>query len=608
MSSRLRLCQALVAAVLALVGTVRSPPFTVVSAQANPGPGWTTPAGTVQGTRFSALTDINTGNVATLVEEFSFRTGVNAGHEGAPLVVGSTMYIVGPFPNRLFALDLANGGRLLWTFNPNANRFAQDKACCDIVNRGAVFADGKIIYNVLDNTTVAVNATTGKLVWRHSNGNPATGQSMTMAPLVVRDKVFVGNSGGEFGVRGFIAALNLQTGAEVWRAWSTGPDADVKIGPGFTAPYPKDQGTNLGVTSWPATSGTQGKTAWELGGSTVWAWLTYDPELDLLFYGTANPGVWNPDVRPGDNKWSSTVFARQPDTGDAVWAYQFTPHDAWDYDGVNESIAVNLQFPNPSGPPITRQVLVHFDRNGFGYTMDRKTGKVLVAEKYAPATNWASRIDLVTGLPVEDPAKRTHEGVDVLDICPGPPGGKDQQPAAFSPTTGLFYVGIQNICMDHEGLKVNYFQGSPFVGASVKMKPGPPIGGSRGEFIAWDAVAGKKIWGIAERFPVVSGALATAGNLVFYGTLDRQFKAVNATTGQVVFQTQLESGIIGNPMAFVGADGKQRIAIYSGVGGWAGGIRLSVDDPTAGFGVTGALPDIAMFTPAGGSVHVFRLK
>src|SRR6476620_518906 len=190
MSCRLRLCQASVATVLALVGTVLSPPLTVVSAQANPGPGWTTPAGTVQGTRFSALTDINTGNVATLTEEFSFVTGVQAGHEGAPLVIGTTMYIVGPFPNRLFALDLANGGRLKWTFNPNANPFARDKACCDIVNRGAVFVNGKIIYNVLDNTTVAVNAATGKLVWRHSNGNPATGQSMTMAPLVVRDKVF----------------------------------------------------------------------------------------------------------------------------------------------------------------------------------------------------------------------------------------------------------------------------------------------------------------------------------------------------------------------------------------------------------------------------------
>jgi lanthanide-dependent methanol dehydrogenase len=576
----------------------------VVSAQANPGPGWTTPAGTVQGTRFSSLTEINTGNVANLVEEFTFRTGVNAGHEGAPLVVGTTMYIVGPFPNRLFALDLANGGRLRWTFDPNANRFARDKACCDIVNRGAVFAEGKIIYNVLDNTTVAVNATTGQLVWRHSNGNPATGQSMTMAPLVVGNKVLVGNSGGEMGVRGFIAALNLTTGAEVWRAWSTGPDADVKIGPRFKPFYAKDQGSNLGVSTWPATSASPGRAAWELGGSTVWGYVSYDPVLNLLYHGTANPGVWNADMRPGDNKWSTTVFARDPDTGEAVWGYQVTPHDAWDFDGINESIVADLPFGGT-----TRQLLVRFDRNGFAYTMDRKTGQVLVAEPFV-FQNWATNIDLTTGAPVENPvSKRTHEGVNVTDICPAAPGGKDHQPAAFSPLTGLFYVPTNNLCMDYEGLKALFFQGAPFVGAMVIMHAGP--GGNRGEFMAWDAVQGKKVWGIKERFPVWSGVLATAGNLVFYGTLDRDFKAVNATTGAVVFQTRLESGIIGSPMTFIGADGKQRIAVYSGPGGWAGGVvpgRLSTDDPFAGLGAVGAMADLPMFTPAGGSVHVFKLR
>jgi alcohol dehydrogenase (cytochrome c) len=577
--------------------------YEVVSAQANPGPGWTTPAGTVQGTRFSALSEINTGNVATLVEEFSFRTGVNAGHEGAPLVVGTTMYVVGPFPNRLFALDLANGGRLLWTFNPNANRFARDKACCDIVNRGAVYAAGKIIYNVLDNTTVAVNATTGQAVWRHSNGNPATGQSMTMAPLVVGNKVLVGNSGGELGVRGFIAALDLDTGTEVWRAWSTGPDADVKIGPRFRPFYAKDTGTNLGVATWPASPPSPGKAAWELGGSTVWGYVSYDPVLNLIYHGTANPGVWNADMRPGDNKWSTSVFARDPNTGEALWAYQVTPHDSWDFDGINENIVADLVI---AGQP--RKVLVRFDRYGFAYTMDRQTGQVLVAEKFVFA-NWASRIDLATGLPVEDPAKRTHEGVNVLDICPAAPGGKDHQPAAFSPQTGLFYVPTNNLCMDYEGLKALYFQGSPFVGAMVIMKAGP--GGNRGEFMAWDAVSGKKVWGIKERFPVWSGVLATAGNLAFYGTLDRDFKAVDATTGAVVFTTRLESGIIGSPMTFVGADGKQRIAVYSGPGGWAGGVvpgKLSTDDPTAGLGAVGALADLPMFTPAGGSVHVFKLR
>ncbi|HVD93403.1 MAG TPA: PQQ-dependent dehydrogenase, methanol/ethanol family [Vicinamibacterales bacterium] len=589
-----RLCFA--TAVFSISTIALTLPSDVAWAQAGSGAEWTTPAGTLQGTRFSTLTQINNTNVSTLTEEFAFRTGVLAGHEGAPLVVGTTMYIVGPFPNRLFALDLANGGRLRWTFNPNANRFARDKACCDIVNRGAVFANGKIIYNVLDNTTVAVNAATGQLVWRHSNGNPATGQSMTMAPLVVGDKVLVGNSGGEFGVRGFIAALKVDTGVEAWRAFSTGPDADVKIGPRFNAFYAKDRGTNLGTATWPGT-------LWQQGGGTVWGYVSYDPDLKLLYHGTSNPGVWNADMRPGANKWSTSVFARDPNTGDAIWAYQMTPHDAWDYDGINENIVVDL----PIGG-VTRKVIVRFDRNGFAYTMDRATGQVLLAEKFVFA-NWATGFDPAIGLPIEDPAKRTHEGVNVLDICPAAPGGKDHQPAAFSPVTNLFYVPTNNLCMDYEGLKALYFQGAPFVGAMVEMHAGP--GGNRGEFMAWDAAQGKKVWGIKERFPVWSGVLATAGNVVFYGTLDRLFKAVDARTGAVLFQTQLESGIIGSPIAFTGADGQERIAIYSGPGGWAGGIvpgKLSLDDPFAALGAVGALADLPQATPAGGSVHVFKLR
>jgi lanthanide-dependent methanol dehydrogenase len=556
---------------------------------------WTTPAGTLQGTRFSDLAQINTTNVAQLKEEFHFTTGILTGHEGAPLVVGSTMYVVGPFPNKLFALDLTRPGRTRWVYDPHADPFAQDKACCDIVNRGAVFVGGKIIYNVLDNTTVAVDAVSGQEVWRTRLGDPATGQTITMAPLVVGDKVFVGNSGGEMGVRGFAVALNVNTGKEVWRAFSTGPDVDVRIGPTFHAFYPKDNGTNLGTTTWP---GTQ----WKQGGATVWAWFTYDPTLNLLYHGTANPGVWDADIRPGDNKWSTTIFARDPDTGDAKWAYQVTPHDAWDYDGVNENIVADL----PIGGA-TRQLLVHFDRNGFAYTMDRGTGQVLVAKPYV-FLNWATGIDLTTGLPVEDPTKRTHEGVNVLQICPAAAGGKDEQPAAFSPRTKLFYVPTNNLCMDNEALKVNFIQGTPFVGASVTMRAGP--GGNRGEFLAWDATTGTKKWGIPERFPVWSGVLATAGDVVFYGTLDRSFKAVDANTGNVLFQTQLDSGTVGHPMTFLGPDGKQRVAIYSGPGGFAGAVvagKLSTDDPFAALGMVGATTDLPKFTQPGGSVHVFKL-
>jgi len=239
--------------VLALcVAAALAAPAPAVRAQAA-GADWTTPAGTVQGTRFSSLSQINAGNVAQLKQEFQFSTGVKAGHQGAPLVVGGTMYVVGPFPNKLFALDLANGGKLRWTFDPRADEFAKGEACCDIVNRGAVYANGKIIYNALDNTTVAVDAVTGKQVWRTKLGDPRTGQTMVMAPLVVRNKVFVGNSGAELGVRGWMAALDVDTGKEIWRAWSTGPDADVRIGSRFHPFYAKDRGTDLGETTWPGT-------------------------------------------------------------------------------------------------------------------------------------------------------------------------------------------------------------------------------------------------------------------------------------------------------------------------------------------------------------------
>lgn len=570
-------------------------PLGATWAQGAAGAEWTTPAGNNEGTRFSSLALINASNVAQIKEEFRFSTGVRAGHQGAPLVVGSTMYVVGPFPNKLFALDLTRPGQTRWVFDPRASEYAKGVACCDIVNRGAVYSAGKVIYNALDNTTVAVNAVTGQQVWRTKLGDPRTGQTMVMGPIVVRDKVFVGNSGAELGIRGWVAALDVATGKELWRAWSTGPDTDVRIGPRFKPFYAKDKGTDLGTTTWPGT-------LWKQGGGTVWAWLTYDADLNLLFEGTANPGTWNPDIRPGDNKWASTIFARDPDTGEAVWAYQMTPHDSWDFDSVNENIVVNLPFNGT-----TRKLLVHFNKNGFAYTFDRATGQVLVAQPFVPV-NWADHIDLTTGAPVVNAAKTPHEGVVTPNICPGPPGGKDMEPAAFSPSTGLFYVPAINLCVDTEPIKVNFIAGTPFVGASTTIKAGP--GGTRGELIAWDAVNGRKVWGIPERFPVYSGVLATAGNLVFYGTMDRLFRAVNATTGAVLFEIQLPSGIVGSPMTYTGPDGKQRIAVYAGVGGYVGAIvpgHLAQDDPYAAFGITAATLDLPAATPTGGTVHVFKL-
>jgi PQQ-dependent dehydrogenase (methanol/ethanol family) len=557
---------------------------------------WVLPGKNYSLTRYSELNQITKDNVKNLKVAWTFSTGVLRGHEGAPLVVGDTMYLVTPFPNIVYALDLTKpGAPIKWKYEPKQDQDVIPIACCDVVNRGAAYAEGKIFFNQLDTHTVALDAKTGKELWKVKQGDFKQGQTITMAPLVIKDKVITGISGGEFGVRGFVTANDLNTGKQVWRAYSTGPDSEVLIGEDFSSPYKSHQGKDLGVTTWKGEE-------WKRGGGTTWGWYSYDPELNLFFHSTGNPGAWNPDQRPGENKWSMTLFARNPDTGEAKWAYQMTPHDAWDYDGVNESILIDLGTDGT-----TQKVLVHFDRNGFAYTIDRATGKVLMAKPYVHV-NWAEDINLETGLPAENSAKRTKQGANTQDICPGAMGGKDQQPASYSPRTKLFYVPTNNICMDYEGTEVSYMAGVPYVGAIVKMHAGP--GGNRGEFIAWDPVAGKKVWGVKEELSAWGGALATGGDVVFYGTMEGWLKAVDAKSGEVLWKFKTPSGIIGNPMTYVGPDGKQYIAVLSGVGGWSGiGVAagMALDDPTAGLGAIGAFKDLANYSNQGGVLTVFSL-
>lgn len=557
---------------------------------------WTMPGRDYGATRYSPLSDIDLTNVSNLKIVTSFSSGITNGHEGQPLVIGSTMYLVTPFPNLLFAIDLTKpGGAVKWVYDPKADRRSVGIACCDVVNRGAVFADGKIIYNTLDAHTVAVDAESGKEVWNTKVGNIDVGETMTMAPLVVGRNVLVGNSGAELGVRGYLAALDLGTGAVRWRAYSTGSDEDVRLGADFHPFYPKDQGPDLGRRTW---VGNQ----WQLGGGTVWGWLSYDPELRLVYYGTANPGVWNPDLRPGDNKWSITLFARDPETGYAKWAYQFVAHDAWDYDEIMENVLVDLPVQGQ-----LRKLLVHPGRTGFVYVFDRTNGQLLNATKYQP-TNWATGIDLTTGKPNEDPSKRTRDGVVTRDICPSSTGAKDQQPSAFSPRTGLLYIPAHNVCMNYEGVEANYIAGTPYLGASVKMFPGP--GDYRGELVAWDPVAGREVCGVKEDLPLWSGVLATAGDLVFYGTMDGWFKAIDARSCRVLWRMKVASGVVGNPIAYRGPDGKEYIAIYAGIGGWMGAVAfpsVSTDDPYTALGVAGAVPDLKQKSTPGGVLYVFSL-
>ncbi len=557
---------------------------------------WIRPAKDYASTRYSTLDQINTGNVSQLKLAFTFSTGMTRGHEAAPIVVNNTMYIMTPFPNVLYALDLTKpGAPLKWSYDPHPLQSSQGVACCDVVNRGAVYDSGKIFFNTLDNNTVAVDANTGKEVWKTKLGDINKGESMTMAPLVVKDKVLVGNSGGEFGVRGWLTALDKNSGQIAWRAYTTGPDAEVLIGPNFKPFYKQDQGKDLGVTTWPPD-------AWKIGGGSVWGWISYDPELNLIYYGTANPGPWNPEVRPGDNKWTAGIFARDADTGEARWFYQYNPHDLYDYDGINENVLLDLPINGQ-----TRKVLVHPDRNGHMYVLDRTTGEVITAQPFGYTTTTRG-VDTKTGLPQYVEETKPRWGTVVRNICPASPGAKDWQPVAFSPKTGLLYVPHNNLCMDVEDVDVNYIAGTPYVGANVRMYPGP--GGNGGEFTAWDPIHAKAVWNIKDRFPVWSGAVATAGNVVFFGTLDGWFKAVDAQSGRELWQFKTGSGIIGQPVTYKGPDGKQYVAILSGVGGWAGAIvagGLDARDDTAALGFAAAMKDLPRYTTKGGMLYVFSL-
>lgn len=555
---------------------------------------WVMPAKNYSSTRFSQLDQINTENVDELQLAWTFSTGLKAGHEAAPLVVDDTMYIVTPWPNILYALDTRDGS-LKWSYKPEQSPATQGVACCDVVNRGAAYHDGKILYNTLDNHTLAIDAESGEKIWKTRLGSINKGQTMTMAPLVVKGKVLVGNSGGEMGVRGALTALNVDSGKVEWRAYSTGPDKDVLIGDDFKPFYKADREENLGVKTWPP-----GR--WKIGGGTVWGWISYDPELDLIYYGTGNPGPWNHNQRKGDNKWTVSIFARDPDTGKAKWAYQIGPHDLFDYDGINELLLLDLKIDGQK-----RDVLVRPGRNGFMYVIDRATGEVLSAEKYEHV-NSIKRIDLDTGRPVEVESKTPREGEKMTNVCPAPPGAKDWQPSAYSPETQLIYVPHQHLCMDIEVSETSYIAGTPFVGAQVNMYAGP--GGHRGGFMAWNPVKQKKVWAIKEDFPVWSGAVATAGDIVFYGTMDRWFKAVNARTGEILWKFRTGSGIIGQPITFKGADGRQYVAVLAGVGGWAGAVvpaGLDTDVPYGALGFVGAMEDLPKHTAAGGSLYVFAL-
>src|SRR5438128_9319035 len=593
---------------------------------------WAMQAGNMQNQRYSALKQINKDNVKNLRVAWTFSTGVLRGHEGGPLVIGDMLYVHSPFPNKVFAISLADQ-QIKWKYEPRQDPTVIPVMCCDTVNRGLAYADGKIFLQQADTNLVALDAKTGKEMWKVKNGDPKKGETNTNAPHVFRDKVITGISGGEFGVRGFVAAYDIKSGKQVWKAYSTGPDAEMLMDPDKTMTWTDGKmapvGKDSSLKTW---KGDQ----WKIGGGTTWGWYSYDPALNLMYYGSGNPSTWNPSQRPGDNKWSMTIFARDLDTGKAKWVYQMTPHDEWDFDGVNEMILSDQTIGGTA-----RKLLTHFDRNGFGYTLDRATGELLVAEKYDPVVNWATKIDMdksskTYGRPlVVDQYSTQHNGEDTNSkgICPAALGTKDEQPAAYSPDTQLFYVPTNHVCMDYEPFKVSYTAGQPYVGATLSMYP--PAGESHmGNFIAWDGKTGKIVWSNKEQFSVWSGALATAGGVVFYGTLEGYLKVVDAKTGKELYKFKTPSGIIGNVTTYE-QGGRQYVAVLSGVGGWAGiGLAAGLMSPeaaaewqgaagratvgralesaarnvdTAGLGAVGGYAALSNYTALGGTLTVFAL-
>jgi PQQ-dependent dehydrogenase (methanol/ethanol family) len=564
---------------------------------------WAIQTGDYANTRYSELDQINKDNVGKLQVAWTFSTGVLRGHEGSPLVIDDIMYVHTPFPNIVYALDLNDNGKILWKYEPKQDPNVIPVMCCDTVNRGVAYADGKVFLHQADTTVVALDAKTGEVKWTAVNGDPAIGETNTATVLPVKDKIIVGISGGEFGVRGHTTAYDMNTGEMVWRAYSMGPDSDTLIDPDNTTHLGKPVGADSGTNTW---EGDQ----WKIGGGSTWGWYSYDAELDLFYYGTGNPSTWNPAQRPGDNRWSMTIMARDPDDGKAKWLYQMTPHDEWDYDGVNEMILTDQEVDGKM-----RKLLTHPDRNGLAYTLDRETGELLVAEKFDPVVNWTTGVDM-------DPASETYgrpavvaeysteqngEDVNSTGICPAALGTKDQQPSAYSPKTGLFYIPTNHVCMDYEPFRVSYTAGQPYVGATLAMYPAPGSHGGMGNFIAWDNIEGKIKWSIPEQFSVWSGALATAGDVVFYGTLEGYLKAIDAATGDELYSFKTPSGIIGNVMTYEHG-GKQYVGILSGIGGWAGiGLAAGLTDPNAGLGAVGGYAALSDYTALGGQLTVFKL-
>ena len=534
---------------------------------------WPVYGGDSGNTRFSAATQVSTANVSKLKVAWALQLGSLRSQESTPILVGDTLFVTSSFgPKNTFAVN-AKTGEVRWTYQPDVPKGIDQYACCDVNNRGVAYAAGKVFVGRLDAHVVALDASTGKELWKTKIVEFDQGAVITSPPTIVKNLVITGFGGGEYGVRGAIVALDQATGKEVWRTQ--------------TVPQRGEPGGD----SW---KGDSAKT----GGAAAWHIGSYDPKLNLVYYGTSNPSPWSAVVRGNDssdigkfsNLYSASVLALNGDTGKIQWHYQFTPHDAWDYDGVNELVFADLPFDGKKVP-----VIMQANRNGFFYVIDRANGKLMSAKPYVDGVNWATGIDMKTGMPIETAGNVKRPGMKrkAENVCPNLIGAKNWQPMSYNPQTGLVYLNTINLCMDMEGIQGEYKRGAFFLNVNFDLaKTGP--GGFMGGVKAWDPVAQKQVWFNKDELFFGGGLLTTAGGLAFHGDIKGIFRALDVKTGKELWKFNAGSGISAAPMTYV-LDGKQYVAVVSGR-------TLSIP---AFFGPLGE--KMVGASPEGGTLFVFAL-
>lgn len=549
-----------------------------------------------QSPQHSAVSDIGADNVSGMKLHLALPTSQRGGHAGAPVVAGDRLFLVTPFPHRILALDLADPDEpVIWHYSPRADDRAAGLASEAVTTGGLALSAGRLFVNTFDGHTLALDATTGSVLWDVAMAEVGRGETLLAAPVVADGHVLIGNNGSDFGVRGWIAALDASSGRMLWKRYNTGPDDEVGIAKDFGSPSLPDE-SNLGISSWPPD-------AWQQGGGNLAGTPIYDTAMGLLIHATGHPAPWNAAQRPGANYFTAGLLARDAATGAVRWFMPANPHDLYGLGAAGSLIAAGLRWQGSD-----RAVLIHPDANGMIYVLDRSSGEILSVHAFL-AVNATGGVDVASGTLRRNPAKATQVNSTTRGICPAWPGatGGTAQ-AAFSPQAGLLYIPVSRLCMDMETRQASFMTGTPYIGANLRVTP-PRGDRSRGALIAWDVIAGKVAWTVEESLPVESGVLATGG-VVFYGTLDGWFKAVDAGSGKPLWQFRAASGIIGQSISFQRTDGHQYIAVLAGAGGAAGKVTekdIDIRDATAAYGYANAIRDLKPSAEGGGMLYVFGL-